>query len=323
MSAYASLTLPWLNTQVSVTAADVATARALLDNVHVRPATTLEVPTSADTVQVNSVNGLPPVRYPNPDLASKLLADLRALPIETPSAICAKALMTHMAAYTTLTFTRSGTQSVFMIPRGGCQQVTSGTGVVAHTNHQFWLDFDSSFGNPRFGGPVRATSQGGGSVGPPPAPKNAYHFDADSFMYPAPAGATPRFTRKQLGTELPALAFWNGATVAPQTLLVMATGGLPGNIGGQPRLMWVVRYPNQEIPNYGPGCGRLNGTALAQCEAAGPPSHADLYAFYDAYTGVRLTSAVGYSALQTLTFTSKPGWPAIDQWVAKYPSTVR
>jgi hypothetical protein len=151
----------------------------------------------------------------------------------------------------------------------------------------------------------------------PAAPQNAYHFDATSYMYPAPAGTTPKFTRKQLGTELHGLAFWNGVSAAPQIVLAMATGPFTGR-SGTPALTWVLRYRGERIPNYGPGCYNLKGSALAACQAAGPPSRADLYAFYDATTGVRYSSAGGYSALQTLTFTSKPGWPAIDQWVAKY-----
>ena len=260
MSAHASLTLPWLNTRVSATAADVVTARALLDNVHVNPATTLEVPTSADSVAVNAVNANPPVKYADQNLIKALLIDLTSLPIESPSAICAKVLKSGMSKYTTLTFTKSGTESTFMIPRDGCQQVTSGTGVAARTNHQFWLDFDSHFGNPMMGGPFRvnpASLQRPATV-TPAAPKNAFHFDASSYMYPAPAATTPKFTRKQLGTELHGLAFWNGVSAQPQVVLAMATGPFTGR-NGKPALMWVLRWPGEQIPNYGPGCHNVNG----------------------------------------------------------------
>jgi hypothetical protein len=136
-------------------------------------------------------------------------------------------------------------------------------------------------------------------------------------MYPAPAGTTPNFTRKQLGTEPHGLAFWNGVSGPPQIVLAMATGPFKGR-NGKPALMWVLRYPGEVIPNYGPGCPGLRGAALKQCLEGQPPSGADLYAFIDATTGARYTSGAGYNAQQSLTFIWKPGWPAIDRWVAKY-----
>jgi hypothetical protein len=317
MSAHATLTLPWLNTQVSASAADEVAARALLDNVHVHPATSLEVPTSADTVTINWFNHLPPAKHANQDFIKMLLTDLRRLPIETPSAVCGEVLKSGKPWYITVTFTKSGTDTTFMIPRQGCQQLTSGTGVVVRGLGQFDLDFGQI--NP--GGPAYPTSASLRGAETPAPPKNAFHFDNTSYMYPPAAGTTAKFTPKQLGAQLHGLTVWNGMTTAPHTYLVMAAGPFTGR-NGKPALMWVVRYTGVQIPNYGPGCGFLKGSALARCQADGPPSRADLYAFYDATTGVRYSSAGGYSALQSLTFTSKPGWPAIDQWVAKYLPSV-
>jgi hypothetical protein len=300
MSAYASLTLPWLNTQVQAMAPDVTTARALLDNVQVTPATSLEVPITADSVVVQQ-GKYRPLKTGDQASIKMLLNDLRRLPIVTPSAVCTGVMKSGPNQAWTITVNKGDKSTLFMLPMAGCKQVTAGTGAVALTNYKFWFDFNSHFTAPRFGSPLCC------APAQTPAPKNAYFFDSESYIYPAPTDTKPKFTREQL---LKKLAKDAGAKAGkPQVYLVMSKGPYRGS-NAPTLLMWVARYKKALLPMF--GCRAfLPGDKQARCPTEGTGTPTNAFLFYDATVGLMdLTIQMDAS--------TAPGRLTFDQWAAKY-----
>jgi hypothetical protein len=184
----------------------------------------------------------------------------------------------------------------------GCKQVTSGTGVVALTNYTFWFDFNSHLGAPRFGSPVCC------APAPSVAPKNSFYFGSDSYIYPAPAGTAPKFTRQQLTRALAKQA--NGATTGPEEYLVISKG--PGTGPTAPtHLMWVVRYDKPLLPGH--FCGVVQSTDFrVRCPVNLDGEHLESFVFYDATTGLfDMTIQIDGSKVA-------PGHLTINQWAAQY-----
>jgi hypothetical protein len=293
---------PWLNTRVVGVAADATTARALLNNVHVHPATTLEVPASADSVSVQQAKAAPPLKTSNQADINRLLTDLRQLEIVQPSATCTKVMKSGPKNFWTITFTKAGKPTLFLLPMSGCKQVTSGTGVVALTNYKFWLDFNRQFEARPFASPVCC------APAPRVAPKNSFYFDGDSYIYPASASATPRFTRAQLMRALPKQVGSNAGT--PQVYLVMSKG--PGRGPTAPTLlMWVARYNNALMPGHFCGAVLPNGHQ-ARCPIDVKGENVESFVFYGANNGLfDMTFQIDGSKVA-------PGHMTINQWDAAY-----
>jgi hypothetical protein len=140
-----TLSLPWLNAAVTAESPDPTRARALLNQVSVRPGAGLEVPHDASSVFIQSLAGRDGDGQQRSATVTAavdvrhLLTDLRSLkPVGSPRSACDGSWWPNTALLTV--HGSDGSVRTYAAQFGTCGQVVAGTGTAATASSQLLTD---------------------------------------------------------------------------------------------------------------------------------------------------------------------------------------